>query len=622
MNVYFAQFNIEYGHKNLKNSMYLPYSAGCVWAYANQFEEISNRYRLKEFMIEKIDPQQLVDSLNDPAVFGFSAYIWNCNYSLEIARLVKAKFPRCVIVFGGPQVPDSKQDWLSKHNFIDYAIYKEGEVVFYNLLKRILGMEHSTRGMGFLQDGQLNAQAQPERISDLSQVPSPYVSGYFDDLLKKYKNKNVVLNAVLETNRGCPFRCTFCDWGGVTESKVKKFEMCRIHQEIEWMGQNQIEWVALADANFGAFKDRDIEIADFLIRTKQAFGFPKMLHINWHKNQQDHLVDIAKMLMDAGMNKEFTASLQSTSPIVLEAIKRTNISPQIVTRMKTLSEKNGFKLHTELMTPLPGETYHSMKDGLEYCTANNITFSLLPLQILPNSEMNLTSYRAQHGLITQQNYLNESHPWVREVEEVVVATNSMSKQEFNDIMLIGFLIQSFHTTGFTDLIARYYKKTEQIEFTDFYRRFLGFFAHEQNTCVYQYLEPIRNHVEEKTTNQTYAGIWNIPMYNDLGKTRREIFFGQVKAFCYQHLPDNPNLNDLVALQYNWQNHSDNAVELEIPCRSNLFDYIKNDSPFDCYDYTYQMRSTGLNQRFMSLGHFLNFTKATGAWQNTITLKQC
>jgi hypothetical protein len=261
-----------------------------------------------------------------------------------------------------------------------------------------------------------------------------------------------------------------------------------------------------------------------------------------------------------------------------------------------------------------------MKDGLEYCTDNNITFSLLPLQILPNSEMNNDIYRRTHGLVTQLNYMNESHPWVKEIEEVVISTNSMSKQEFNDIMLIGFLIQSFHTTGFTDLIAKYYKKTEHIEFTDFYRKFLVHFASDINTCVHRHIRPIANHVEDKTTNMTYAGIWNVPMYNDLGKTNREIFFGQVKEFCRKHLPENPNLDDLVSLQYNWQNHSDNAVETEIKCRSNLFDYIKNDTKFDLYDYTYQMSSTGINRRFISLGHFLNFTKATGAWQNTINLK--
>ncbi len=58
-----------------------------------------------------------------------------------------------------------------------------------------------------------------QRIMDLSEVPSPYTMGLFDYLPDMYPGK--IWNAVIETNRGCPFMCTFCDWGGTTFSKVK-----------------------------------------------------------------------------------------------------------------------------------------------------------------------------------------------------------------------------------------------------------------------------------------------------------------------------------------------------------------------------------------------------------------
>ena len=89
MNVYLAQFNIDHGFQNSKKILFFPYSAGCIWAYANQFEEVNQNYTLKEFFIEKSDPAQIVASLDNPKVFGFSAYIWNCNYSLELAEMVK-----------------------------------------------------------------------------------------------------------------------------------------------------------------------------------------------------------------------------------------------------------------------------------------------------------------------------------------------------------------------------------------------------------------------------------------------------------------------------------------------------------------------------------------------------
>ena len=618
MNVYLAQFNIAYSGQ--KKTMYLPYSVGCVWAYANQSKEVSDNFKLKEFLIEKVDPKELVESLDNPKVFAVSTYVWNYRYSMDVTKRVKQKFPDCVIIIGGPHVPASSQEWLLENNHVDYAVYKEGEVVFHNIFRRILGLEHSTKGMGFIENGSLNKQERPIRIEDLSIVPSPYTAGYFDPLIEKYKNTDVVLNSILETNRGCPFKCTFCDWGQATESKVKKQDLCRVQQDIMWFAKNKIEWVAVADANFGAFKDRDLAITDFLVKTKMEHGFPKLLHISFHKNQGEHLVEIAKKLIDAGMNKEFTASLQSTSPTTLEAIKRKNISPVVVDRMKELSVEAGFSLHTELMTPLPGETYDSINEGLEYCVDNGITFSLLPVQILPNAEMNEEQYREKYGLVTQLNEMIEDHPWIKEHEEMVIATSTMNKKQFNDIMLIGYFIQSFHTTGFTDLIAKYYKKTDHINFTTFYTKLINYFSTCNNAVIDKHIKPLINHVENKTTNRTYAGVLNVPMYNDLGKENRELFFSEIKEFCKTNLPKNDNLADLIALQYNWQNHATNGLKFKLVFQSNLFDYINNNKKFELYDCTHYFNSAGIKKgQFLSLGHYLNYTKATGGWKTNIQL---
>ena len=54
-----------------------------------------------------------------------------------------------------------------------------------------------------------------------------------------------------ETNRGCPFSCTFCDWGSATASKVYQFGMDGLHDEIGWMSRQRIGFVFCCDANFG-----------------------------------------------------------------------------------------------------------------------------------------------------------------------------------------------------------------------------------------------------------------------------------------------------------------------------------------------------------------------------------
>jgi len=37
----------------------------------------------------------------------------------------------------------------------------------------------------------------------------------------------------IETNRGCPHKCTFCDWGTLTYTKVRHFDLKRVEDDID-----------------------------------------------------------------------------------------------------------------------------------------------------------------------------------------------------------------------------------------------------------------------------------------------------------------------------------------------------------------------------------------------------
>ena len=66
--------------------------------------------------------------------------------------------------------------------------------------------------------------------------PSPYLSGEYDYLFKD--NEDHKYQVIVETNRGCPFLCTYCYWGkGGTTTKYRFHSLERVFKEIEWIAE-------------------------------------------------------------------------------------------------------------------------------------------------------------------------------------------------------------------------------------------------------------------------------------------------------------------------------------------------------------------------------------------------
>lgn len=435
-NVYLAQFSTV----SLDTYYFFPYSVGLIRSYAESIPLIAKNYDLKPLLWKKLAIDDLVNSLDNPAVFGFSSYVWNANYNLQLAKAVKAIYPDCIIVFGGPGVPDADADFFITHPWVDYLIHTEGEQSFANLLETLLKGTCKS-----------HISIPSNRTKSLDTIPSPYLSGVFDSVLAEARDQGVIINALLETNRGCPFKCTFCDWGGLTFSKIHCFDLERIKQEITWLGKNQIEMLSLADANFGIFPERDLEIAQWAIKTKQDYGFPKYFDTSWTKNTKPETIKTAKLLMQAGMLRKFVMSLQTLDVQTLSNIKRRNIDGS---KFSQLIEDRSVSVSTELIVGLPGETLDSYKQGVCQLIDDNIKIISNPLTLLPNSEMSTSEYRSQWAIECVTFKSSWSSHGIDEWEELVVATSSYNTQDWGEMILWGWLTVFLETYYWTDLVAK------------------------------------------------------------------------------------------------------------------------------------------------------------------------
>ena len=255
-------------------SYWIPYSVGCIWSYAYQFEHIKNNFNLKEIFFKRDKPSDVIDKIENPTVCGFSCYVWNEKYCLELAKEIKKTWPDCVVVFGGEQVTSA----FCNYDFIDCVIQYEGEENFLDLLEHII-------------DGKKLPNVFPKKRLNSLSIPSPYTTGVFDKIVND--NPDAIWNMSFETNRGCPFSCTFCNWGSLTQSKIKKFNIDRVRKDLEWCIGKPVVYLFAADANFGIFKERDLEIAKVIKEVASKCSIDAV-NLQYTKNSNETVFQIAK----------------------------------------------------------------------------------------------------------------------------------------------------------------------------------------------------------------------------------------------------------------------------------------------------------------------------------------
>ena len=365
--------------------------------------------------------------------------------------------------------------------------------------------------------------------------------------------------------------CTFCDWGGTTFSKVKKFGLERIEAELEWMGQQRIEMVTNTDANFGIFKDRDMEITDLLISTKEKHGFPVLFDTNWSKNATVQLVDMAVKLMESDMMRRFTMALQSTNPEVLKHIKRVNLKEEAMTKVAETAFANNMSVNTELIIGLPGETWESWTSGLCDLLSRDIIVEAYPVTILQNSEMNEPEYKQKHG-ITQATLKSYFSNIVDEYQETLTGTKDLPEEQMKKLWLWTWYTSMMDANGFTQVVTRYLNKRHGIPFEKFYEYLLDYGLTNEDTAAHRWLKQWQGYGEKLEFNMFLAGLTYAPVLEDLGVTNRTQTYQDLLTVAQHFAPDDPLLTDVMIMQERQQTIFAHDPVTEITLNANVFEY--------------------------------------------------
>lgn len=447
---------------SFSDQYYFPLSAGMLQAYAEKHLAYAKDYEFTVPIYKFMRINEASELLSDCDIVGVSSYVWNEQNSLAIAKDYKRKNPNGIVVFGGPQVPDSQKqfrrvrtvdlnpeelrrkrvnftpDFHQTHPFIDIACHGEGERIFKMILEQMAidGCRDKSQipSISYLDaNGNFNYNSKLERMKDreLAEAPSPFTTGVFDRLMTEYPDQKWII--MYETDRGCPYQCTYCDWGGATEDRISRFPMEQIHADIMWAGERKIPYYFICNANFGIL-ERDIKIAEFFAESKIRFGYPEGVSTQNAKNPKKHTIEALKVLEKAGLNKATVMSQQSLNRETLKAVRRDNMKLDEYYEIQRQLAAEGVYTMTDIIIPMPEETYQSVIDGISTLITNGqhnrIQFN--NLSILRNTEMGNPEYQEKYGMkivstkiINGHGTKNDSISGIDEYQELVVATNTM-----------------------------------------------------------------------------------------------------------------------------------------------------------------------------------------------------
>lgn len=471
--IYLNEYNVF-----LDGSTYFPFVSGILKSYAALDPVIQENYAFEPFIFYRDNLNNIVNKYEDPSVVGFSVSMWNEHLSLQVAKAVKSKFPDCLIVFGGPHIPHHAEEYFHQYPFIDIGVRSEGEETFRDILVRFLetrdfcgipGISYRDPKTG----GCVRNSIERSQSKDLDIYPSPYLNGYFDSLIEEYPD--IRFQAIIETNRGCPFPCAFCFWGqGGLSRKYRFHSLERVQQMINWCGENKIEYLFNADSNFG-MHPRDYQISEFLVEAKKKYGYPDKFRTCFGKNTDEKIYNVAKLLHAHNLEKGITLARQSNDEVTLKNINRQNIKLETYKTLQIKFNESNIPVYTELILGLPGETYESWLRGIDDILESGIKNQLFVYhaQVYPNTDFGDKAYQEKFKIETTRVPLSEIHGAVRpgylvtEYEDIITKTESMSTEDWKRMTIFSWVMQVFHSLKLAYFVMIYLHLRHGVKYSDF-----------------------------------------------------------------------------------------------------------------------------------------------------------
>lgn len=544
---------------------YSRYSLPVLWSSAKTYFEENGQYRNEWTWADPIvsftGNEDTVNNIvaDRPKVIGISVYIWNELFSHDIAKQLKQLLPDSIIVFGGPQC-DIKfnQEFFKQYPYVDLVIPGDayGELALTNILDNVSANSGRLNPVDLPYAYYPNEQREIKfntlaaKKKDYRWPKNPYRAqeATLKPILENFPKDQGTLWITIETSRGCPYKCSFCDWGGGTYTKTVKKPFGTVLDEITWAGENHIHGIYFTDANFGMY-DIDIEYAKHIVNVAKTHGFPKQVYICPTKVKLHNLYKIYELLAGADLLSHYQISIQDLDDNVKKNVDRIDFSfEEQVSMFKRLQEIKYLPVYIECILGLPGSSIDTIKESVQRISLEKLPFPVGHHWILlPETPAYHPDFRAKFQLktikgkssdgigatsIIKQKADREGDQGVNYSKtksddistEYVVGSFSYTTDEWVEMNQLQVFVSNMQQTRILDLIADYMWQEYQIKYGDFFY-----------TCLKTVLEDTRVDAKlqtemNKLTDSIYA--WLEGSQNDVYTDYHDDFSFELSPIIY------------------------------------------------------------------------------------------
>lgn len=402
------------------------------WSLANntayfQFQSHYNRSGNYPDNVEWLEPPiqwnsytdyyQVYDEICSADIVLYSCYAWNYTICDGVAKLFKEKNPNIINVLGGPHIGTNEPEFLATRTMYDYICKptKPGEVFMEDMIN--MWFENGI----VAEDISWELRSNKQTVFNIAKQDYSIYEDHIDLLTKAHTyaidNKLEPL-LTLETTRGCPYQCVFCEWGGGIGGKVYKKNLDIVKRDIDAIKKIGHRDVYLTDANFGMFHDRDLEFFKYAWDKKlyvSEVSTVKFKDLKRRKRLVDSWFDIIG-IGDSETNISVvpTISIQSVSEEAMKIANRVDLSRidkiAMSEHIRYKCQMQGYPSPAmELILGMPGSTLEDFYTEFKliwnfrsWTTSDLEHWSMFrhDYMFLPDSKLNSQEYKDKYNIKT------------------------------------------------------------------------------------------------------------------------------------------------------------------------------------------------------------------------------